>query len=210
MSKLIRAFAYTFVLSPLLALASPKAYVLDNQDGLVMPNTIGFIEQLSTELFDKTKFSLYVAVIDKTPESADSHITDSAKHNRSAYKDSLVKNLQSPYAVIVFMKNDKKIDIISSNKQEFFDEDKVYFEYMTPLLPKNKDEILSPERISAIVLNGYAEAADMIANHFGVTLQNNIPADESGGREFVKFCMYAMLLIMFGMIGIIYLRRNKS
>ena len=81
---------------------------------------------------------------------------------------------------------------------------------MVPLLPKQKDEILTPQLISAIVLNGYAQAADMIAHYFDVKLENNMPVDESGGREFVRFSMYVMLLVMFGIIGVIYLTRKKT
>lgn len=107
------------------------------------------------------------------------------------------------------MKNDEKMGIISSQPNTYFDEEKVYFEYMVPLLPKQKDEALTPQLISAVVLNGYVSAADMIASHFDVGLENNMPIDESGGREFVRFSMYAMLFIMFGLIGIIYLTRKK-
>ncbi len=134
---------------------------------------------------------------------------DMKKLYRDRYKKNLTKDLPQPYAVLVFMREDKKMDILSSTPKEYFDEDKVYYEYMVPLLPKEKDEALTPQLISAIMLNGYSEAADMIAAHFSVKLENNMPVDESGGREFVRFSMYAMLLIMFGIIGIIYLTRKK-
>ena len=192
-----------------------KSYILDNPHYLLIPKSVEFVEILSHELYAKSGFSLYVAVIDKIIESS---LLDEApnpiqeltpKELRTLYKQKLTDSLPKPYAVIVFMREDKKIDIISSAPQEYFDEAKVYSEYMVPLLPKEKDEALTPQLISATVLNGYATAADMIAAHFGVGLENNMPIDESGGRDFVRYSMYAMLLVMFGLVGVIYLTRKK-
>ncbi|WP_334091495.1 hypothetical protein [Helicobacter typhlonius] len=183
-----------------------QSYILDNRSFLLVPKSVEFVEILSNELFSKTGYSLYVAVVDKTPESQQNIIDETlppkelAKLRRTQYKDSLLQHLKAPYTLIFFMRDDEKMGIISSEPHKYFNEDKVYFEYMVPLLPKQKDEALSPQLVSAVVLNGYAQAADMIAEHFDVKLENNMPVDESGGRDFVRFSMYAMLLIMFGII----------
>ena len=194
-----------------------SAYVVDNTHKLLIPKSVDFVETLSTELQAKTGYHLYVAVVDSVPmedlfleSPQDSTLKLTPKQKRLAYKNMLLEKLQKPYTLIVFMKEDEKIDIISSEPKKYFDEEKVYYEYMVPLLPKQKDEILTPQLISAIVLNGYAQAADMIAHHFDVKLENNMPVDESGGREFVRFSMYVMLLVMFGIIGVIYLTRKKT
>lgn len=187
------------------------SYVIDNRHHLLIPKSVSFVEILSHELKAKTSYNLYVAVLDSIPSDIvlDSKMPQTSKQKRLAYKNMLIENLPKPYTLILFMKEDEKIDIISSSPRTYLDEDKVFFEYMIPLLPKQKDEALTNERISAIVLNGYATAADMIAHHFGVALENNMPLDESGGREFVRFSMYAMLLVLFGLIGFIYLTRKR-
>lgn len=194
-----------------------SAYVVDNTHKLLIPKSVDFVETLSTELQAKTGYHLYMAVVDSVPmedlfleSPQDSTLKLTPKQKRLAYKNMLLEKLQKPYTLIVFMKEDEKIDIVSSEPKKYFDEEKVYYEYMVPLLPKQKDEILTPQLISAIVLNGYAQAADMIAHHFDVKLENNMPVDESGGREFVRFSMYVMLLVMFGIIGVIYLTRKKT
>ncbi|TLD93217.1 hypothetical protein LS74_003305 [Helicobacter magdeburgensis] len=194
-----------------------SAYVVDNTHKLLIPKSVDFVETLSTELQAKTGYHLYMAVVDSVPmedlfleSPQDSTLKLTPKQKRLAYKNMLLEKLQKPYTLIVFMKEDEKIDIISSEPKKYFDEEKVYYEYMVPLLPKQKDEILTPQLISAIVLNGYAQSADMIAHHFDVKLENNMPVDESGGREFVRFSMYVMLLVMFGIIGVIYLTRKKT
>lgn len=206
MALRLKRFVFLTICLPFFAFAQNTRYVLDNRDNLLVPKTTAFIEQLSSELFSKTSFSLFVAAVDQTPSQSNHSSLESP---RESYKKALTQHIPKPYTVIVFMKNDKKIDIISSNPDTFLNEFKVFIEYMVPLLPKQADEILSPERISAIVLNGYVEAGDMVASHFGVNLEHNFRVDESGGREFVRIVMYVMLLTMFGTIGLIYFRRKK-
>ncbi len=212
------SFLWAVMLYADISLAQTRpAYVVDNTHKLLIPKSVDFVKALSTELQAKTGYHLYVAVVDSVPmedlfleSPQDSTLKLTPKQKRLAYKNMLLEKLQKPYTLIVFMKEDEKIDIISSEPKKYFDEEKVYYEYMVPLLPKQKDEILTPQLISAIVLNGYAQAADMIAHHFDVKLENNMPVDESGGREFVRFSMYVMLLVMFGIIGVIYLTRKKT
>lgn len=212
------SFLWAVMLYADISLAQTRpAYVVDNTHKLLIPKSVDFVEALSTELQAKTGYHLYMAVVDSVPmedlfleSPQDSTLKLTPKQKRLAYKNMLLEKLQKPYTLIVFMKEDEKIDIISSEPKKYFDEEKVYYEYMVPLLPKQKDEILTPQLISAIVLNGYAQAADMIAHHFDVKLENNMPVDESGGREFVRFSMYVMLLVMFGIIGVIYLTRKKT
>ena len=212
------SFLWAVMLYADISLAQTRpAYVVDNTHELLIPKSVDFVETLSTELQAKTGYHLYVAVVDSVPmedlfleSPQDSTLKLTPKQKRLAYKNMLLEKLQKPYTLIVFMKEDEKIDIISSEPKKYFDEEKVYYEYMVPLLPKQKDEILTPQLISAIVLNGYAQAADVIAHHFDVKLENNMPVDESGGREFVRFSMYVMLLVMFGIIGVIYLTRKKT
>ncbi|WP_233706566.1 hypothetical protein [Helicobacter marmotae] len=194
---------------------SQTSYICDNSDWLLVPKSVDFVQTLSEELYAKTGYFLCVAVINKLPQSKEQKPQNStqaalAKLSRDEYRNNLTKHLPKPYTLIYFMKDSQKMGIISSEPRTYLDEDKIYFEYMVPLLPKTKNDELTPQLISAIVLNGYASAADMIAKHFNVALQNNMPLDESGGREFVRFSMYAMLLIMFAIIGALYLTRKSK
>lgn len=201
-----KRFAFLLLCIPCLGFAlTENAYVVDNRDRLIVPKSVAFIEQLSNELFAQTSFSLFVAAIDQIPSAPGL----SPEQARAQYKKTLTRALPKPYTIIVFMKNDQKIDIISSNPDTFLNEFRIFMDYMIPLLPKQNDEILSPERISAIILNGYVEAADMVASHFGITLEHGFRTNDIGGKEFVRVSMYLMLLIMFGTLGFTYLKRRK-
>ena len=81
---------------------------------------------------------------------------------------------------------------------------------MAPLLP-HKEEDLTPNRISGVILNGYAEIADRIADVYQFKLENNFPRDEEGVKNYVKFILYAMLLILLGLFALAYLpKKNKK
>lgn len=180
------------------------------------PNTKEFINTLGNELYDKTAFRLQVVLIDDAERVCEdtkallgmqsllcaSGFVDSFTSLR-AFENAFLKSYSNePYGVFFFYTKERKIDILLKPK-DVFDDERVFFEYMAPLLPKPK-EILDSARISAIVFNGYSEAADLVASYYGVSLTSNIPRDESGSRGFVKFSMYFMLLSIFGLLGFVF------
>ncbi|MGI0405843.1 hypothetical protein ACRE1S_00405 [Helicobacter himalayensis] len=220
--------------APQIPFAKISKFVLQNDNFYLKPNTQGFIETLGAELYEKTHFAFFVAVIADSKKECENllnqarannallelalpnclqKITDSKQNLKNFEKLHMYSNLNAqgeirnvlPYATIFIYPNDKKIDIdLSQNAQGVFDIERVYFEYMVPLLPKPNEELQS-DRLSAVVLNGYSEAADLIAAHFNASLENNIPRDESGGKGFVKFSMYFMLFCIFGVLGFVFL-----
>lgn len=189
-----------------------------NPDNLLVPKSVDFVERLSAELYQKTGFVLKVALVldtnatlqklqtqffgDFPPSTNYQDTSDTDSQARKNLTNLLRLNLQEPYALFLFFADEKKIDIIQS--PEVFNDEKVYFEYMAPLLPQKGEEIDS-KRISAIMLNGYSEAADLIASHYDTKLEFNMPRDESGSRDFVRVSMYTMLLILLGTLGFVYL-----
>lgn len=183
-----------------------------NPDNLLVPKSVEFVERLSAELYQKTGFVLKVALVLDTATTLQKLQTQffgdfppSVNYQDSQARKNLTNllslSLQEPYALFLFFADEKKIDIIQSPK--IFDDEKLYFEYISPLLPQ-KDEELDSKRISAIMLNGYSEAADLIASHYDTKLEFNMPRDGSGASDFVRVSMYAMLLILLGTLGFVY------
>ncbi|PAF52309.1 hypothetical protein [Helicobacter sp. 13S00477-4] len=178
-----------------------NSFVFDNQDNLLIPKSVDFVQAVSTELKYKTGFSLYVDV--STDASLDS------KETREEHQNIILTTLKPPYGIIFFYRPTKKINIIlSRDSQKLFDVDQVFFDYIAPLLPE-KDIDLTPQRISAIILNGYSEIADRIADRYGVTLENNFPSDNQ--NLFVRVILYLMLIILIGLFVIVYFfKRGKK
>lgn len=200
-----------------------------DDNSLLVPKTKEFIDRLGTELWQKTGFLLKAVVVEDstlatlgknlTAESTDptsanhSQSLDSNTSNnahakaRQLYKQYLQDTAPTkPYAMIVMYVKDQQIEFVLSDREVFDQnlEERVYFEYMVPLLPK-RGEILTPQHISVIMFNGYSEAADLVALHYDKTLELNVPRDESGGKEFVKIAMITMLAALLGVLVFVYI-----
>ncbi|MBR2113014.1 MAG: hypothetical protein IJ950_08885, partial [Helicobacter sp.] len=118
-----------------------------DDDHVLVPKTKEFIDRLGAELLEKTGFLLKVVVVEDSQHAIsalDKNLdipTDSLDSvaAREIYKQYLQKSAQhTPYAMIVMYIKDKKIDFVLSDRDVFDKklEERVYFEYMVPLLPK--------------------------------------------------------------------------
>lgn len=177
--------------------ASAKPYVLENQNQLI-DKTVGFIEILSDEVYEKTGVSLYIVAL----ENLDGK-------NLKEEEQSFTKNLKSPYALLFFTRLEKKIDIIVSLETEkMFSKKDVYWDYIVPLIP-TKDEELTPQNISAFLLNGFVEIADRIADYHQVELEHSFPKQNKGIQIAVRTLLYVMLFVILLLFVFVYLRRKQ-
>lgn len=176
-------------------------FVLQNQGEILNPKSIDFIQQLSSELSEKTGIALYVAVRDEL-------VGENAKEARVAWKEEILSSLKAPYGVIFFVKSHKKIDIVLNPEIKGIDSSEIITEYMVPILMQEKG--LPNPKISASILNGYAQLADEIAESKKVSLENNLIVDKSGSKNLVRYSIYVMLAIMFTIIALIYVFGRKK
>lgn len=167
--------------------------------GLLIPKSAGFVQTLSSELRYKTGFSFYIDV------NSDKSLDTPAK--RKAHEEEISSKLRPPYGVLFFFYPSKKIEIVlDQTSEKLFDVDQIFFSYIAPLLPE-KDEDLTPQRISAFLLNGYSEITDRIADKYNIKLENNFPS--SSVDSFVKIVLYIMLFILIGLFILVYSFRRK-
>lgn len=175
------------------------SFVLDNRTGLLVPKTVGFVQTLSSELQYKVGFSLYIDI------NSDSSLDTPIK--RKVYEEEISSKLPIPHGILFFFYPSKKIEIVlDESSKQLFDADKVFFEYIAPLLPE-KDEDLTPQRISGFLLNGYSEIADRVADKYGVKLENNFPS--SNLNSFIRIILYIMLFILVGLFALVYFFKKK-
>lgn len=172
-------------------------FVLSNPDGLIVPKSEAFIENLSSELKSKTGFSLYIVALDT--------IDAKNKAERDLFKQQFL-NLPPPYGIIFFFKSQHKIDIVLNPALQI-DKNRIISQYMVPILMQDKE--LTPPKISASILNGYAQLADEIALHYGANLEQNLIVDRSGSKDYIHYLVYTMFGVMFGLIGILYFLRKR-
>lgn len=178
-------------------LCAESRFVLSNPDGLIVPKSEVFIEKLSSELREKTGFSLYVVAVDR--------IKAKDKTDRDLFKQRFL-NLPPPYGVVFFFKSQHKIDIVL-NPSLGIDKNRIISQYMVPILMQEK-ELTSP-KISASILNGYAQLADEIALYYGAHLEENLIVDRSGSKDYIHYLVYTIFGITFGLIALLYFSRKR-
>ncbi|MGX3010613.1 hypothetical protein ACWIUD_03475 [Helicobacter sp. 23-1044] len=181
--------------------SAPQPFVL--QPSILNDKTIDFINKTSLELFNKTNVNLYVVAIDSPSKNGKVfEIYDN-------FKGYLMKDLQTPFVAIIAIKNQKKIDIITSDESILTKDDKkkIYWEYMVPLLPQKDSEAGA---LSAVVFNGYVEAVDLIAQNFGVEIKHNVAKNEKGAKLVAQGILYLMLFSLLGLFAFVYFFKRTS
>lgn len=154
--------------------------------------------KVSGELFAKTGVNLVVFMAQKLPENKD----------YAAFRADFAAHLTPPFGAIVLFYDDKKLDIFASSDEVLSKKErkKIYWEYMTPLLPQKAP---SEAVLSAVVLNGYIEAVDIIAAKHNATIESNVKADHSGARAVSKLILYAMLFSLLGIFAFAYIFKKR-
>lgn len=181
-------FFYSFLVA--------KPYVLENQNQLI-DKTVAFVEILSDEVYEKTGVSLYVVAL-----------KDLGSKNLQEQEQFFIQNLKSPYVLLFFTQFEKKINIVTSAEAEkMFDKKEVYWDYIVPLIPK-KDAELTPQNISAFLLNGFVDIADRIAEYHSVELEHSFPKQNKGVQIAVRTLLYVMLFVILLLFVFVYLRRK--
>lgn len=170
-----------------------------NPDSLLNDKSVDFFNATSAELAQKTGINLYVYMANNAPVS-----------EYSDFKNYLNDKAKKPFAIIVLLKNEQKIDIITDESQKALskeDKKKIYWEYMVPLLPQKDSE---SGALSAVVFNGYVEAVDLIADKFGAQINHNISKDEKGAKLIAQGILYLMLFSLIGLFVVVYFFKNKG
>lgn len=186
-----------------------KSYIIGNTQHTITPKSQEFVQALSAEIFQKTGIKAYLDIIDTitTPSIY------STKQARKLHQQEVLRSLKNPCVVIFLFLQERKIELVSSDDLHYFLDEKklesIYFDYMAPLLPE-KEQDITPQRISAVILNGYSELADVIGHQYNIVFENNFETNEEGVRTFVRFIMYAMLIILLGLFFLAHFSRKKN
>lgn len=179
-----RGLLLACLIVPSFLLGSPYIF---NPDSQLVHKTELFAQILAQEVKEKTGISLYLIALESLQG-----------RDFATYKEELLKDFTAPYGAILFIKQEKKIDIITQ-EIDWLDKKDIYWNYIVPLIPKKESEI-TPPNISAMLLNGFVQLADTIALHEGVALEHSFVAEDKGTRVLTRTILYGMLfalLILF-------------
>ncbi len=173
-----------------------KDYVRDS-DNLLYPSSISFINELSSEFFEKSGVSVYVI--------AQEHLQ---AESIDMLEQHIQKDLQKPFVYILLVKNDKKIDISGTPEiMERINAKDIYWDYIVPLIP-SKDSDINSSSLSAFLINGYIALIDDLSHSLNITLENEYVPQNKGIQTASRAILYVMTLSLL-VIFIVYLLRTK-
>ncbi len=174
-----KSIFYSFLLFA--TILNANSLVIDN--AILTEKTVAKIEEIGSEVQKELNISIYISVINKLPEIS---IVE--------YEENLAKNLKEPFILLAFSKIDKKVDIINSESlNSLFNKDSILSDFIIPILvSKSEDE---NQKISAALLNGYAEIADQLAQTKNIKLNSSIGSEGRISHKIVQYFFYSLIFI---------------
>jgi uncharacterized membrane protein YgcG len=164
-----------------------NASVIYTNDGVISQKVSDKLEEMGSELFEKSGISVYVAA----PKSLEGQ-------SIQEYEEKVANSLNSPYVLFTLAKSEQQVDIIYSESLEGkFDKEKTLSPFpwsgtVIPLLSVKKDN----DKYNAAILNGYADIVEQIANSYDIKLQSAIGNTNRDILFWVKMGIYVFVLVI--------------
>jgi len=177
--------------------ASTTPYILSH-DELIDPRAIAKINEIGTEVETKTGVKIYLFV--KENYEIDDSLTMKEKFEKiKIYENQLLHNLNTPYVLITMSLDQTHLNLFTSPELDsIIDKNEILNDYIIPLLAsKDKNKLFS--KVSAALLNGYAQIGDEIAASKNIKLESSIG---SGGKTFgTIWKVFMYFIIVTGLVA---------
>jgi len=182
------------------ALANNNPYILES-DGLIDSRAELKIFEIGKECEAKTGVRIYIYAKENYPLSSTKEVSDKIAKIKQI-ETAVIKNLKKPYVVLTLALNQTHVNLLLSDDLEsIIDKNDILDGYVVPLLAsKDKNKLFV--KVSAAMLNGYAQIADEIALSKGIKLESSIGSEGKTAGTIWKVFMY--FLIVTGLILYIY------
>lgn len=177
--------------------ASTTPYILSH-DELIDPRAIVKINEIGTEVETKTGVKIYLFV--KENYEIDDSLTMKEKFEKiKIYENQLLHNLNTPYVLITMSLDQTHLNLFTSPElNSIINKDEILNDYIIPLLAsKDKNKLFS--KVSAALLNGYAQIGDEIAASKNIKLESSIG---SGGKTFgTIWKVFMYFIVVTGLVA---------
>jgi len=198
-SRFIKRWSRFLLLTLFLSttLFGAKSFVV-NED-VILQKTVGKIEQMANELYEKTGIKAYL-IAKKSLNGK----------NIIEFEKEFAKNIKPPFVLLTLSLGEQKVDIYSSpGVEKLFDKEAILSPYpwegsIIPLLTGKKKNV----SVSAALLNGYADLVESIAKNKGIKLQSGIGSTNRELISVLNISIFGFLLMVFGWY--IYRRMKRS
>lgn len=188
--------------------ASTNKYILSD-DGLIDQRAVEKIYEIGTELESKTGVKIYVFA--KENYGINDELPMKEKFEKiKAYETTILKELKKPYVIVTMSLDQTHINLYQSEDlKAIVDKDEILNDYIIPLIAsKDKNKLLA--KVSAALLNGYAQIADEIAQSQNIELESSIGSGGKTAGTLWRVFMY--FIIVTGLIAytVAVLRAKKK
>jgi len=187
------SFAQTFIL---------------NDDNLIDNRLKEKITQMGSEV--KSKLGVNIYVYAKSSLDLGNSIKTKEKIEAvKSHEKELLKTLQNPYVILTIYVEENIVNLIfSDNLKKIIDKDDILNGYVVPLLA-SKDKNTLYSKVSAAILNGYSEIADVLAKAQDIKLESSIESQGKIAGTIWRVFMY--FLVISGILAYTYavLRKRK-
>jgi len=124
-------------------------------------------------------------------------------------ENKLISHLKKPYVVLTLALDQQYANILySKDLSSVIDKDDILDGYVIPLLAAKDKNTLS-SKVSAAVLNGYAQIGDVLADTKHIKLKSSIGSQGKIAGTIWKMFMYTLVLFGIGAYVIVILRERK-
>lgn len=174
-----------------------RGFVFDN-DNQLFPASRPFVNHLGAEVFEKSGISVYIIALESLHEQS-----------IESLENTIAEHLRSPYLYILFIRNEKKIDIKGTESLlAKISASNIYWDYIVPLIPK-KDSELNPSSIAAFLLNGYIALVQELALAENIKLDNQYVPETKAVESTTRIILYVMTLTLLGLFVFVLLRKKN-
>lgn len=177
--------------------ASTTPYILSH-DELIDPRAIAKINEIGTEVETKTGVKIYLFV--KENYGFEDSLNMKEKFEKiKIYENQLLQNLNTPYVLITMSLDQTHLNLFTSEElNSIIDKNEILNDYIIPLLAsKDKNKLFS--KVSAALLNGYAQIGDEIAASKNIKLESSIGSGGKTAGTIWKVFMY--FIIVTGLVA---------
>lgn len=206
-TKLLFLLTLVATLFTVNAFANQNPFILKH-DGLIDLRAQEKIFEIGSESKSKLNVNIYAYIIENNGIDTKQPIMQ-RKVLMKNFENSITKQLQKPYAVLLITIDQKHANILASeNIKDKFDKDDILDNYVIPLLAsKDKNSLFA--KTSAAMLNGYAQIADSLAQSNGIKLESSIGSEGKTAGTIWRVFMYTLVFAGILLYAIIVMRERK-
>ncbi|RLA74744.1 MAG: hypothetical protein DRG11_03850 [Epsilonproteobacteria bacterium] len=196
-----------YIFSIILFVSVATSTILQD-DNLIDKRAVVKLQEITNELKQKTNTDIYVHLSKDNGLSDELGVENMIKQIKQK-EQKIISTTDGSYVVVFLSIKQKYINMISSKDiKDIINKDDIIDNYMVPLLASfDKNELQS--KVSASVLNGVAQIADVIAKSKNIKLKSSIGSAGKTAGSIWQMFIYTIVLLGIISYFFIILREKK-